>query len=97
MGGQEKVVQLLLEKRADINAEDEEDGTALRGAYILGHYAVIRLLRKYEAVQRRLLKNHVNTDITADHGKRPTNENVEEYSFLSENIEEKPSKKTRHR
>jgi len=58
------VVQLLLEKGADINAEDE---TALRGAYFLEHKAVIRLLRKHEAVQRRLLKNHVDAAHVANY------------------------------
>jgi ankyrin repeat protein len=42
--GNEDVVQLLLERGADINAEDHRGWTALHAAAVNGHVDVVRLL-----------------------------------------------------
>jgi ankyrin repeat protein len=76
-----------------VKGADVENWSAQCKAARKGHKTVIRLLRKHEAAQRRLLKNHADINTTADHGKRPTSEGMEECSFLSEEIKERPSKR----
>jgi ankyrin repeat protein len=45
-GGHERVVQMLLDKDADVNARDEDDSccTALQAASAGGHERVVRML-----------------------------------------------------
>jgi ankyrin repeat protein len=44
MPGHESLVRLLIEKNADINAQDELYGTALQTASKAGHESLVRLL-----------------------------------------------------
>ncbi|KAJ7893522.1 ankyrin repeat-containing domain protein [Mycena leptocephala] len=44
MAGHESLVRLLLEKNADINAQDEFYGTALQVASKMGHESLVQLL-----------------------------------------------------
>ena len=44
INGHDKVVNLLLEKSADVNAKTNQDWTALMGASYNGHDKVVKLL-----------------------------------------------------
>jgi ankyrin repeat protein len=45
--GHKEVVELLLEKGADVNAKDKDGGTALMIAYVKGHKEIVKLLKSY--------------------------------------------------
>lgn len=59
--GDEKAMQLLLDKGADITAEDQHKKTALHVAASKGHVALARML----------LENGANVDATDDFGQTP--------------------------
>ena len=103
--GHEKVVQLLLQQRADPEAKCYgvsplqrvwKMEARINAMDLKGHKAVIQLLGKHEAGQRRLLKTRANVKTNVLYRKRLMGGNTEERSSSSEETG-KRHKRARHR